>query len=127
VLMCGVWVYYAVVVERRPLESQWYPLALATGAVVAAVAAPLALHLIRAAGGFVLWPPETQFVGGGQVLPQTLGFGAEGLLLLAGADVMGLPLTAGTAILSLHLAGLLLAPGRRLCSLPGGSCATRTW
>jgi hypothetical protein len=109
VLVCGVRVYHAVVVERRPLESQWYPLALAAGAVVAAVAAQLALHLIRAAGGFVLWPPETQFVGGGQLLPQSLGFGVEGLLLLAGADVMGQSLTAGTAILLLHLAGLVLA------------------
>jgi hypothetical protein len=51
------------------LESQWYPLALATGAVVAA---PLALHLIRAAGGFVLWPPETQFVGGRRLVAARL-------------------------------------------------------
>ena len=107
-LVCAIRVWRAVAVEGRPLASQWYDLGLGAGALVGGVAGELALHVIRALGGFVVQPPVTQFVHGA-VLPHSLGITAEGLLLLGGADFLGLRLGATTAVLILHLVGVLLA------------------
>jgi hypothetical protein len=107
-LVCAIRVWRAVAVEGRPLASQWYDLGLGAGALAGGVAGELALHVIRALGGFVVQPPVTQFVHGA-VLPHSLGIAAEGLLLLGGADFLGLRLGASTAVLILHLVGVLLA------------------
>ena len=110
-LVCAIRVWRAVAVEGRPLASQWYDLGLGVGALAGGVAGELALHVIRALGGFVVQPPVTQFVHGA-VLPHSLGIAAEGLLLLGGADFLG------TAARRLHR-GADPASGRRLAGRLG--------
>ena len=108
-LVCAVRVYRAVAIDRQPLASQWYDIALGAGALAGAVAAMLALHVIHSSGGFLVTAPPTQFAQAGSILPRNLGITAEGLLLLGGADFLGLRLTASTAFTLLHVAGVFLA------------------
>jgi hypothetical protein len=108
-LVCGVRVYRAVAVQRRPLASQWYYVALGVGALAGAAAATLALHLLHSAGGFYSPHATTQFAAAGAILPRNLGIAAEGLLILGGADFLGLRLTASTAFIVLHVVGVFLA------------------
>jgi hypothetical protein len=109
VLVCAISVARAVAAERKPLASQWYELALAAAALAGAAAAVLALHVIGASGGFYMPAPAAQFVHGGAMLLRNLGITGQGLLLLGGADFLGLRLTASTAVTLLHLAGVMLA------------------
>ena len=107
-LVCGVRVYRAVAVQRRPMASQWYHLALGAGALAGAAAATLALHVIRVAGGFYSPHAVTQFAAAGAIVPRNLGIAGEGLLILGGADFLGLRLSASTAFILLHLVGVAL-------------------
>jgi hypothetical protein len=106
--VCAVRVYRAVVVQRRPVASQWYHVALGAGALAGAAVAMLALHVIRADGGFYSPHAVTQFAAAGAILPGNLGIAGEGLLILGGADFLGLRLTASTAFILLHLVGVAL-------------------
>jgi hypothetical protein len=108
-LVCAVRVYRAVGVEGRPLVSQWYEMALGVAALAGAAVAALALHLIHAHGGFFVAAPTVQFAQGTTIVTHNLGVTAEGLLLLGGADFLGLSLTASTAFTMLHVAGVFLA------------------
>ena len=108
-VVSAVRVYRAVAVERKPLAAQRYDLALGGAALVGVAAAALALHLIHTHGGFYTPAPVTQFAQDGPTLVRNLGITFEGLLLLGGADFLGLRLTAGTAFIMLHVAGVLLA------------------
>ena len=109
VLVCAIRVYRAVAVERKPLASQRYDTALAAAALAGAAAAVLALRVIHAHGGFYMPAPDAQFVQGGTALVHNLGITAEGLLLLGGADFLGLRPTAGNAFMVLHVVGVFLA------------------
>jgi hypothetical protein len=109
VLVCAIRVGRAVAVERQPLASQWYDMALGAAALAGAAAAVLALHIIHALGGFYTPAPVTQFVHSGAALAGNLGVTAKGLLLLGGADFLGLRLTAGTVFTVLHVVGVVLA------------------
>ena len=97
------------VAAGRPLASQRYDMALGTAALAAAAAAVLALRIIHAFGGFSAPAPATQFVHGGTALAGNLGVTAEGLLLLGGADFLGLRPGAGAVFTVLHVAGVVLA------------------
>jgi hypothetical protein len=108
-LVCGIHVYRAVVMEHQPLRSYRYYLALGIAPLVAAVAAALALHVIHASGGFYVAAPVAQFAGSGALLPAHLGILAEGLLLLGGADFLGLRFTVINAFTILHAVGVALA------------------
>jgi hypothetical protein len=107
-LVCSVRVYRAVVVQRRPVASHWYDVALGAGALTGAAAATLALRVIHADGGFYSPHAITQFAAAGAILPGNLGIAGEGLLILGGADFLGLRLTASTAFILLHLVGVAL-------------------
>ena len=96
-------------VERKPLASQRYDMALAAAALVGAAAAALALRVIHAHGGFYMPAPNAQFVQGGTALVHNLGITAEGLLLLGGADFFGLRPTASSVFTMLHVVGVVLA------------------
>ncbi len=109
VLVCAIRVYRAVAVERKPLASQRYDLALAAAALVGAAAALLALRVIHAHGGFYMPAPNAQFVQDGPALAHNLAVAAEGLLLLGGADFLGLRPTASNAFTILHVVGVFLA------------------
>ena len=108
-VVCAIRVYRAVAVERKPLASQWYELALGAAALLGAAAAVLALRVIHAQGGFYMPAPNAQFVQGGAALVHNLGITFEGLLLLGGADFFGLRPTAGNLFTMLHVAGVFLA------------------
>ena len=101
-------VFRAVAIERKPLAAQWYDMALGAAAVLGAAAAVLALHVIHASGGFYIPAPTTQ-VAHGKILVHNLGIAAQGLLLLGGADFLGLRLTASTVFTMLHVVGVVLA------------------
>jgi hypothetical protein len=109
VLVCAIRVYRALAVERKPLASQWYDMALAAAALAGAAAAVLALRVIHAHGGFYMPAPDAQFVQGGTALVHNLGITAEGLLLLGGADFFGLRPTASNVFTMLHVVGVFLA------------------
>jgi hypothetical protein len=108
-LVCAIRAYHAVAIERQPLAGQWYDLALIAAALLAVIAAALALHLIHAAGGFAVTHSPNRFVGSGSLLPRNVAFTVEGLLLLGGADFVGLRLSAGSLVTLLHLVGVFLA------------------
>jgi hypothetical protein len=107
--VCAIRVYRAVAVERKPLASQWYDLALAAAALAGAAAAVLALRVIHALGGFYMPAPTARIVQDVPALLHNLGVAAEGLLLLGGADFLGLRPTAGYFFTMLHVVGVVLA------------------
>jgi hypothetical protein len=110
-LVCAIRIYRAVAVEREPLASQWYDMALAAAALAGAAAAVLALRVIHAQGGFYMPAPDAQFVQGGTGLVHNLGITIEGLLLLGGGDFLGLRPTASNVFTMLHVVGVFLAAG----------------
>ena len=110
-LVCAIRVYQAVAVEREPVASQRYDLALAAAALVGAAAGVLALRVIHARGGFYMPAPNAQFIQSGPALFHNLAVTFEGLLLLGGADFLGLRPTASAAFIMLHVVGVCLAAG----------------
>jgi hypothetical protein len=106
--VCAIRVCQAVAVERKPLASQWYDMALGAAALAGAAAAVLALHVIHARGGFYMPAPVTHLAHG-KILVHNLGITAQGFLLLGGADFLGLRLTASTVVTMLHVVGVVLA------------------
>ncbi len=106
--VCAIRVFRTVAIERKPLAEQWYDMALGAAAMLGAAAAVLALHVIHAAGGFYMPAPATGFADG-KILVHNLGMTAQGLLLLGGADFLGLRPAASTAFTMLHLVGVALA------------------
>ena len=108
-LVCAIRVGQAVAVERKPLAAQWYDLALGAAALVAAAAGVLAVHVISAHGGFYMPAIVDQFTRNGTTVAHNLGITGQGLLLLAGADFLGLRPGATTAFIALHVVGVLLA------------------
>jgi hypothetical protein len=107
--VCAIRASYAVAIERKPLASQWYEMALGAAALAGAAAAVLALHIIHAHGGFYMPAPTAQIARSGTTLVHNLGITAQGLLLLGGADFLGLRLTASASFTVLHVVGVFLA------------------
>jgi hypothetical protein len=108
-LVCAVRAYHAVAIEQQPLKSQWYDLALIAAALLALAAAAIALHVIHAEGGFFVRSSPANFIPDGSLLARNLSFTVEGLLLLGGADPIGLRLMTSTFPTLLHLVGVVLA------------------
>jgi hypothetical protein len=108
-LVCAVRVYRAVAVDREPVASQRYDLSLGAAALVGAAAGVLALRVIHARGGFFMPAPNAQFIQSGPALFHNLAVTFEGLLLLGGADFLGLRPTVSTAFIMLHVVGVCLA------------------
>jgi len=117
--------YQRVIIDRGPVRSGGYGLALALAGVAAAEAGSRALALIRSHGGFYVFPVTDHVVRAGQ-LPGNLLQTFHGLLLLFGADFLGQRPGLSLAIALVHLAGLGLA-GWGLCAalhrLTGGEPA----
>jgi hypothetical protein len=98
----------AVTIERKPLTSKRYDMALGAAGLAGTAAALLALHVIRAYGGFYMPIPTARFADG-TALVRNLGNTAQGLLLLGGADFLGLRWTASAVFTMLHVVGVFLA------------------
>jgi hypothetical protein len=105
---CGVWAYRRVVMNRQPLASAWFELSLAAATLTAIPVASLALALIHARHGFALQPVENTLTSGAQLVRRGSAT-FEGLLLLFGADFLGLHLGFTALGAMLHLVGLCLA------------------
>jgi hypothetical protein len=106
--VCAIRVGHAVAIGRKPLASQRYDLALGAAALAGTAAAVLALYAVRAYGGFYMPIPTAHFAVG-TALVRNLGITAQGLLLLGGADFLGLRLTVSTVFTMLHVVGVFLA------------------
>jgi len=98
------------VARARPgLSARWYEIALAGGAVAAFVVAQLAYRVIHAAGGYTERPLGIQLAPLSEIFGHNLPIAARGLLLLPGADYLGLPAGASTSFVLLHLVGVVVA------------------
>jgi hypothetical protein len=106
--VCAVRVGRAVAAQKQSLRSQRYSLSLGVAALVGGGAGEIALRLIESHGGFSTWTPIAKLAPPADLLHH-LSVAAQGLLLLGGADPLGRPVTAGTAMLLLHLVGVILA------------------
>jgi hypothetical protein len=104
--------------DRQPLRSQWHEIALGGGAVIGGAAGMLAVHVIHAVGGFSEQPLGSQLSPFGTIVGHNLEMTGQGLLLLAGADFLGLPRGASTALVMLHLAGVAVAA----CGIAVAAC-----
>jgi len=97
----------AAVAQRRA-SAAWPELWLAVAAVAAAAAGLAIPALIHSVGGYTVAPSPRAFTTAGR-LPVHLRLTAQGLLLLFGADFVGLRPSVGTGLVIVHLAGLALA------------------
>ena len=59
-VVCGARSFGLLAVRREPLSAAWYDLSLAAAGLAAAVGGTALSALIKASGGFVLSPSETQ-------------------------------------------------------------------
>jgi hypothetical protein len=108
VVACGVRAYRRVVMQRQPVASAWFELSLAASGVAAIPVAAAALALVHAHGGFTVMPVENTLATGSQ-LAGHVSATFQGVLVLFGADFLGLHVGLGAAAALLHLAGLGLA------------------
>ena len=92
--------------ERRDAA---YELALAGGALAAAVAARLVLRAVAGAGGFTVRPLSTQLAPFGEIIGHNLPATGQCLLVLFGASPAGATAGEPASFLWLHLAGVALA------------------
>jgi hypothetical protein len=86
-----------------------FELALAGGALAAAVAAHWVLRAITACGGFTVRPLSTQVAPLSEIFLHNLPAAARCVLVLFGADATGPPTSPATFFLLPHLAGAVLA------------------
>ena len=94
--------------SRRPLAARWYEISLGGGAVLAAGLAVGIQRLITAAGGYHVHPVGTQLAPVGTIISRNLAVAGNSLLLLPGADFLGLPMNTTTFFVTLHLVGVVL-------------------
>jgi hypothetical protein len=100
--------YRKLVVQRQPLRSACWELSLVAAGAGGGAMAVIALRLIRAHQGFVVWGP-TSFIVNATTLPHRLLSTAQNVLGLFGADGYGTHPGGGTVVGVVHLVGLCLA------------------
>jgi hypothetical protein len=105
IVVCG----FRVARGGRAFASRRYEIALAVGALVAVGVAQAAYHVIHAVGGYSERPVGTQLAPVGEIFWHNLSIAAQCLLLLPGADFLGLPAGAATFFVGLHLVGVAAA------------------
>jgi hypothetical protein len=116
VLLAGVIPLVAVCAFRvcafRPAEGErrfatrWYEVSLAGGAVLAVGVAEVAYRVIVAVGGYTQRPLGTQLAPLSEIFGHNLPIAGQCLLLLSGAEYLGLPAGASTFFVALHLVGV---------------------
>ncbi len=90
------------------LAAQRYEIALAAAGAVAAVMAVAASRILTAIGSVTHAVPRTQFASVHAIIGSNLRVAGECLLILAGADFIGLHSPAQVALALLHLVGAAL-------------------
>jgi len=91
------------------LAARWPEIALAAAAIAGLGLAQLGYLAIRAVGGYAELPLGSPLARLGQILGHNLRVAGQGLLLLPGADFLGLRPGASTLFVLLHLAGVAAA------------------
>ena len=92
--------------SQQRLAARWYEIALAGAAVAGFALAQIGYQVIHAVGGYTERPLGTQPAPLGEIFAHNLPIAAQCLLLLPGADFLGLPPSAG-------------APSSSRCTWPG--------
>ncbi len=105
-LVCVVRAALPLVRRRRP---GWYDLGLAAAAVVSVGLTKLAVHGIKAAGGYQMHALKVRQSIPVSVWGEQVKLTVQNVLILFGADFWEQPTELRTAIAVLHLAGFLLA------------------
>jgi hypothetical protein len=100
---------FRVARSRQRLATRWYEIALAGGAVAGFGLAQAAYRIIHAAGGYTQLPLDTRLASASAIFRHNLPIAGQGLLLLPGADFLGLPAGASTLFVALHLVGVAAA------------------
>ncbi len=100
---------FRVARSRQRLAARWYEIALAAAAVAGFALAQIAYQAIHAVGGYSEQPLGTQLAPLAEIFGHNLPIAAECLLLLPGADFLGLPAGADALFVALHLAGVAAA------------------
>ena len=109
VIPLGVVCAFRVARSRQRLADRWYEIALAAAAIVGFGLAQVAYWAIGQAGGYTERPLGTQLAPLHEIFFHNLPIAAQCLLLLPGADVVGLPAGAATLFVALHLVGVAAA------------------
>jgi hypothetical protein len=100
--------YRRVIAQRHRPSEAWYELSLAAAALAALVVGLAVPALVHAAGGYTVVPVPEHLALLSQ-LRGRLRLTVQGLLLLFGADFVGLRPGLGTGLVLLHLVGVALA------------------
>ena len=100
--------YQKIIARREPVRDSWYELSLAAAALASVVLSDLAVRAIRHLGGFAMQAAPSTF-SAVELMSTHFWWTVQGVLALFGADFFGLKLSASTALVFLHLAGLALA------------------
>jgi hypothetical protein len=108
VVACAVRTYRGVIMARQPVASAWFEITLAAFALAAVPVASAALAYIHAAGGFTVYP-DHPVVAAGNLLLANGAVLFESVLILFGADFLGMRMGFGVDAALLHLSGLALA------------------
>jgi hypothetical protein len=108
VVVCTARVCRAGVTGRLSLRSRWYELSLGAAALLAVAAAQALPWLISAGGGFSLSSVGFS-LSPVRALPAHLSLTLNGVLVLFGADFLGLRPGLNSGLVVLHLVGLGLA------------------
>jgi hypothetical protein len=95
--------------SRQRLADRWYEITLAGAALGGFAIAEIAYRVIQALGGYVQRPLSTQLAPLSEIFGHNLPIAAQCLLLLPGADYLGLPGDANTVFVVLHLVGAATA------------------
>jgi hypothetical protein len=109
IIPLGVVCAFRVARSRQRLAAQWYEITLAAGAIVGFALAQVAYWAIGVAGGYTERPLGTQLAPLHDIFSHNLPIAAQCLLLLPGADILGLPPGASTLFVALHLVGVAAA------------------
>ena len=106
-------------VRGRPLADSWYDAALAVSAVLSVVLAHVALSVLRAAGGFKLYPVPGPLLSRPAAIPHQAVLLVDSVLELFGAQLTGQPSTLTAWLAVVHLAGIALVALALLVGLRG--------
>jgi hypothetical protein len=100
--------YQQIITGRHRPPAAWYELSLIAAALAALVVGLTVPALIHAAGGYSVLPVPQHLALASQI-PARLRLTAQGLLLLFGADFVGLRPGLPAGLVLLHLVGVALA------------------
>jgi hypothetical protein len=109
VVVGGARSFGRLALRRVPLAAVRYDLSLAAAGVAAAIGGSVLSALIRAGGGFVPSPRETQYIVPSAVLPKNAAETVQDFLSLFSADFFGARLDGWLTVTAVHLvfAGLV--------------------